>query len=747
MTLINTPQTTLRKIQIQMQSFLPPLNFITVHYTYFICTCLLSSLIFYLCSDDPAYSISYTDSLFLVVSAMTEAGLNTVNLSTMSTAQQVLLWVLILMGSAVFVSVGTVFTRKRVFEQRFRHIVKTQKEGRRERRRSLSLGRDGEGEVGKRLRGLRREDEQVDRQEFESRHSRPRDPTPGPSATGSAGGGMKLQQLDRGGRNEEALVDEQARADQEGPGLQNPVSLQVTPHVQFQDEHHHHRIRSFEGIGAHPNPHPNSSAYTQSSHVHAAPSNEDDARAGLSHRQPYFSQEEKESPNAYAHASTELGEGIQAGLDTSQYPDYLTRHTTGRNAQFYGLSKAEREHLGGVEYRAITLLAYVVPLYFVAWQVLGCVGLGAYMAYNKAGVARGNGINPWWLGVFNAVSAFNNSGMSLLDANMIPFQSAAYPLITMGLLILAGNTAYPLFLRLILWSMLKLLCLIYPSPEIHSEHKATLRFVLKYPRRVYTNLFPSAPTWWLLFMVVVLNGIDWAAFELLNIGNSAVDVIPSHFRVLDGLFQALAVRSGGFYIISIPSLRIGLQVLYVIMMYISVYPVVITMRHSNVYEERSLGIYADDSHSHSHSTSDPKPEPEHPKLGTLFGRFKRTLSNIQTPFPAAPLSLPSPTTPTTTAAGTQFIRLQLRSQLSHDLWWLVLALLFITCIEVSNFERDPVTYSVFNIAFEVVSAYGCVGISPGLPDQAYSFSGGWHKASKLILCAVMIRGRHRGLPV
>ncbi len=44
----------------------------------------------------------------------------------------------------------------------------------------------------------------------------------------------------------------------------------------------------------------------------------------------------------------------------------------------------------------------------------------------------------------------------------------------------------------------------------------------------------------------------------------------------------------------IPSLYIGLQILYVIMMYISVYPVVITMRHSNVYEERSLGIYSDD---------------------------------------------------------------------------------------------------------------------------------------------------------
>jgi len=43
--------------------------------------------------------------------------------------------------------------------------------------------------------------------------------------------------------------------------------------------------------------------------------------------------------------------------------------------------------------------------------------------------------------------------------------------------------------------------------------------------------------------------------------------------------------------------------------------------------------------------------------------------------------------------------------------------------------------------------YGTVGISVGLPNEAYSFCGAWHTLSKLILCAVMLRGRHRGLPV
>lgn len=40
-----------------------------------------------------------------------------------------------------------------------------------------------------------------------------------------------------------------------------------------------------------------------------------------------------------------------------------------------------------------------------------------------------------------------------------------------------------------------------------------------------------------------------------------------------------------------------------------------------------------------------------------------------------------------------------------------------------------------------------MGISVGFPGKNYSFCGSWHKISKLILAAVTLRGRHRGLPV
>ena len=149
------------------------------------------------------------------------------------------------------------------------------------------------------------------------------------------------------------------------------------------------------------------------------------------------------------------------------------------------------------------------------------------------------------LQAFNAVSAFNNCGMSLLDANMTAFQDSYFLLLSMGFFILAGNTAYPIFLRLIIWVAYKIL----PNNDFWRYDREILEFLLKHPRRCYTNLFPSRHTWWLGSCVVMLNAVDWAMFEILNIGNKRItQPLSTKIQVLDGFFQALAVRSGGFYV-------------------------------------------------------------------------------------------------------------------------------------------------------------------------------------------------------
>lgn len=214
----------------------------------------------------------------------------------------------------------------------------------------------------------------------------------------------------------------------------------------------------------------------------------------------------------------------------------------------------------------------------------------------------------------------------------------------------------------------------------------------------------------------------------------------------------IAVRAAGFTVVSIPTLYIGVQVLYLIMMYISVYPVVITMRNSNVYEERSLGIYDDNDPAikEQEQASNPFANSQEPgkrhflrrrNTAAVLGKQLKRAATFQG------VGVRSSNQDEEETSRISFIRQQIRGQLAHDLWWLVLAIMVIVIRETDHFLEDPVTYSVFNILFESVSGYACVGLSVGLPNDSYSFSGGMHKVSKLVTCLVMMRGRHRGLPV
>lgn len=115
----------------------------------------------------------------------------------------------------------------------------------------------------------------------------------------------------------------------------------------------------------------------------------------------------------------------------------------GRNGQFHNLTAREREYLGGVEYRAIKLLIATVTVYFLLWQLLGAIALGAWIAVNNPSAARENAQNPWWTGVFIAISAFNNGGLTLLDAGIAAFEGAWFLLVVTVFLMLAGSAAFP----------------------------------------------------------------------------------------------------------------------------------------------------------------------------------------------------------------------------------------------------------------------------------------------------------------
>ena len=373
------PEVVARFYRRHVRPLLPDVSFISLHWLYFICTTLLTSIIFWGCNTET--KVSYTDSLFLCVSAMTEAGLNTVNLSTLNTAQQTILFLLIICGSAIFVSSWVLHIRKRAFEKKLGELAE------RRARHSLHLSRTFT---------------------FSRTKSRRRNSVNGLEsaiASGAVRGRIIKDQepkLDPDvftGRpavhGEDALAIPALpieNTDGQSGIVQSPVGG-TSGHITFQDS-----IRSPVTVGD-----------TGFLHKTLSKSHRPFIAGGVGVRtmENHPRNSQPLNPRADVGYLPQSEEHTKSGRFAT-FEDWVKSRggLLGRNSQFHNLTEKERRKLGGIEYDAVSVLSVIVPLYFVLWQLLGAVGVGAYLQLNRPDIAYTNGLNPFWTGAFFAISAF-----------------------------------------------------------------------------------------------------------------------------------------------------------------------------------------------------------------------------------------------------------------------------------------------------------------------------------------------------
>ena len=166
-----------------------------------------------------------------------------------------------------------------------------------------------------------------------------------------------------------------------------------------------------------------------------------------------------------------------------------------------------------------------------------------------------------------------------------------------------------------------------------------------------------------------------------------------------------------------------------VMMYITAFPIVIAMRYANTDPPLAAA------------------RRHYPDLGFTPKRKLPTLSRLRR------LLSPgnSPDIP---------LRDHIRAQIAYDALLLPAVIVLICILEgptqataTSVFDsgslllKDTPGAGLFDVAFEVVSAYGCVGMSVGSFRGPASLCGDWGVLSKLLLVGIMLKGRHRGLGV
>lgn len=392
------------------------------------------------------------------------------------------------------------------------------------------------------------------------------------------------------------------------------------------------------------------------------------------------------------------------------------------------LTKDERYRIGGTEYRALEMLARIVPMYYIGFIISFGFFFRIYVAASTYAqevlkTSNPNGpVDPWFFSMFMSLSAFTNLGLNHLDASMVPFQNAPAPLILSIILILVGNTAYAILLRFIIWLCYRL------TPKSNVMRRETFRYLLDHPRRCYTTLFPSTQTWWLLIVLVAITLVELVCFLALNYWLPVLSGISWGSRFLDGLFQSVATRNAGFSVIGLADINPGAQLVYIIAMYISVYPVAISMRNSNIYQERALGIFrGEDEEPVQFSEKDLSDAP--------FIKLKRhsTMTSI------------AQNTKKLLKGPDFFVITQIQRQLTSDICWVITGI-FCICVLEAESIMSPSPVTIATVIYECVSAFGNVGASTGYPNTATSQAGQYRTLSKLVLIILMYKGRHRGLP-
>ncbi|CAO3576293.1 unnamed protein product [Absidia cylindrospora] len=734
------------------------IHFLQLHYLYIFFLIFFFSALYYC---EPGTNWNYIHALFMATTGSTNTGLNTVAISTISTYQTLVLFFSSFFGSHIGVSLIVVLIRRHYFSKRFEDVLlfnkaRRMREEHRRKRRSSKGTTTARPSAPIHLRRIRRssfvdnDDTPARQQKYacdtsilsnndnDTHHSSTKSPPTSPN----------YSKIDMWSTDDD--MGTCYPTDEEGDiGLRRVNTC--PPSV----ENHHKR-------GINKTKKKTKKQLPDSIHPTATTSlndadDDDDDDDDDSNTQTHDSIGNETTGIAFADNIEQQREMARQRLEQDRrFRDVLDKLTHNQEPQTSDdllldedshqedeldrimrepidksqLTREQRYRIGGAEYRALDILVKLVPAYYLGNVILFAFFFRIYIAcstYTQDVLRTTNPtgpIDPWFFSFFQALSAFNNLGIMLCDASMVPFQNAPAPLIFTMLLILFGNTAYAINLRFIIWSMYKL------TPHSRPMRRETLRYMLDHPRRCYTTLFPATQTRWLLLTLVVITFVEWVSFLALNYWLPVLDGLNWGSRIIDGLFQSISTRNAGFAVISLMDLNPGTQLVYIVAMYISVYPVAISMRNSNVYQERALGIYRgvdDDEDGFDGNLPATGPSlllklKRHPTVTSVMTTGKKVLRRPDF-----------------------FVVTQVQRQLSSDISWLLVALFIIIVAEAQRI-MDPSPITVWTIIYESVSGFGNVGASQGYPDASVSQAGEYRTISKFVLILLMYKGRHRGLP-
>ena len=337
------------------------------------------------------------------------------------------------------------------------------------------------------------------------------------------------------------------------------------------------------------------------------------------------------------------------------------------------------------EHHYVTHMIKRVIKYTLIFEIGGFLIMGIYLQW-FVDPSMINNINPWWWSIFHSISAFNNAGFGLMNNNLINFVVDPIINITISILIIVGGLGYPVLIAAHTYFRKKV---IRKNDNIQNNLEDEEKGVVASPVQTRVAIIGT----------IILLSIGTFLPLIIDRHNPVLQNYSLPQKILIMFFHSTSTRTAGFNTIDIGALGVAVIFLYIILMFVGANPA-----------GTAGGIKI-------------------PTLAVLYGYIKDWFKK-----PGIPVEL--------------FKRPVSRFALSHAIRLFFFSIIFITLITFLItliegkwlYTPDP-NINFIKTFFEIISAFGTVGLSMGFGGSVTSLSALFHPISKLLIIITMLFGR------
>lgn len=331
----------------------------------------------------------------------------------------------------------------------------------------------------------------------------------------------------------------------------------------------------------------------------------------------------------------------------------------------------------------IHMLKYVFAFTIISELLATFIlALNFYINYGGSAIAGKNII--WW-SLFHSISAFNNAGFALSSSNLSEFVTDPVINIVIGSLIIIGGLGYPVLIAINLFIRRRF---------FHDHNKVD--------KNLKHDLAGVASTVQIRVAIVgsvLLIVLGMIVLLIIDVNNPILEGLNPIQKIIAMWFQSVSTRTAGFNTIDIGSLHIASIFLILGLMFVGANP-----------GGTAGGIKI-------------------PTVAVLIGYI---IDWFKSPGKAVTIS------------GRKISKFAVSHAIRLFFFSIILigAVIFLISSIESQFLLTPDhNFNFEKIIFEVVSAFGTVGLSMGFDNAITSFSGILSDPSKLLLIITMFIGR------